>query len=183
MSAGKSSGASSVRRHNGHQAMLCHRAVHTHLACLPGCDRVLRLASRRSSFPSMGDYVQKNRPNWRMPLRSGRRKGDKTIKPPVPNGYGFRSVTRPCKAVARSTGKRCKKPAMHGSPCCEKHGGHCACLPQRDGASWAEACDIAGGRPGGPTQGAGDDRLRRDTAGYAARRRVAGIADRSWQAV
>ena len=92
-------------------------------------ERVARRGSCRRTgaeliIPSMGDYVQKNRPNWRMPLRSGRRKGDKTIKPPVPNGYGFRNVARPCKAIARSTGKRCRKPAMHGSPCCEKHGGH-----------------------------------------------------------
>ena len=107
------------------QARLWHRSLRARRACLPGCDRVLRLASRRSSFPSMGDYVQKNRPNWRFRLGSGREKGCSAVFPGYRSKFGDGHPSRKqCIAKARSTGQRCRHDAVHGASCCHVHGGH-----------------------------------------------------------
>lgn len=66
--------------------------------------------------------VSKCRPSWRVALH------EPTNRNPTPPSGGMRLGAVPdrfrCCATARSTGERCKQPALHGGVCCGKHGGH-----------------------------------------------------------
>ena len=61
------------------------------------------------------------RPDWRLPL--GNFKGRSAFPANFVHSAGL-ADKRQCKAMARSTGKQCRQPAMQGATCCRMHGGH-----------------------------------------------------------
>lgn len=64
----------------------------------------------------------KNRPHWRMPLVNYPKINS---KPPAnPIHFGEFPEHMLCRAIARSTGERCRCVAIHGSRHCKHHGGY-----------------------------------------------------------
>jgi hypothetical protein len=65
----------------------------------------------------------KNRPMWRIPLRTGPKEPQrfKGYQSRFGDGHPNR---RQCVAIARSTGKQCRCDALQNAACCRLHGGH-----------------------------------------------------------
>jgi hypothetical protein len=63
-----------------------------------------------------------NRPSWRLPKHGGPK--NRTFSGYISRfGDGHPSRVR-CKAIARTTGERCRRDALQGAVCCQAHGGH-----------------------------------------------------------
>ena len=64
----------------------------------------------------------KGRPSWRAALHAPT---NRNPEPPTATWhFGAVPDCYRCKAMARSTGMRCRLPRMRGAPTCAKHGGH-----------------------------------------------------------
>jgi hypothetical protein len=78
-----------------------------------------------------------NRPSWHIPQNHNGNPAAAFLGYQSRFGDGHPN-RRQCKAIARRTGKQCKRDAMQGAPTCASHGGHVHAY-RAAGVTWSKA--------------------------------------------